>query len=326
VVSQLPAATGADDGDACVLVDAGTGRTAVYIFDESAGNWERSIATFAVGARIDRASASADVTIDGVEHEDVPVVTRLPAEHTQGTDTLVIRDILGRETVYNWDAESSAWERVAAAPEMGNVYQRFTVELPGGNFTGRAQVVASTSEITRPMPGQVVAVTGTDGNVASLQRYVNGEWVTIHEFKAAATTPPATPPAGTGSGAGAGAGTTPPLVEPVLTEAQLGAMIRTGRVRGLGREVVTLSEYANYSIVRINLDGGTPDVSIYQRTGETTADVYFSGRISLRYASTEDVSVVTALPATHAAGQDMVIYHNNLFVWKDNRWIAIAGV
>ncbi|MFA5101014.1 MAG: hypothetical protein WC547_09055, partial [Candidatus Omnitrophota bacterium] len=61
VVSQLPAAAGAEDGDICVFADGN--RTSVYTFDKEAGSWQRSIATLSVGAQIVGDSMSADVTI-----------------------------------------------------------------------------------------------------------------------------------------------------------------------------------------------------------------------------------------------------------------------
>ncbi|HUM61256.1 MAG TPA: hypothetical protein PLA31_07450 [Clostridia bacterium] len=330
VVSQVPAATGFDDGDMCVVQDGN--RTSVYIFDEEAGSWQRSIATFTVGAQIDRDTMSADVTIDGVEHEDVPVVTHLPAQHTQGQDTVVIRDILGRESVYNWDADSNSWMRVAAAAEMGNVYQQFSVDLPGGTVTGRAQVVTSTDEIARPVHGQIVAVVDAAGEVQGLYRYDRNQWKLVHEFEAEEGSDTGTGGSGAGAGAGAGTGAgtgagpgTTPLAEPNLTPEQLGRRIAMGRhIQGQGREIISMDRYANYIIISINVDGGTNDVRIYQKLDEPTADVFFSGSLASQYTSQQDVTVVSTLPSNPATGQTMVIYKYNLYVWKDNAWKPIV--
>lgn len=182
VFENVPSATGADNGDLCVVRDAHTGRASVYVFDAESQTWERSRATYSLAAKIDRASMTADVTIDGVAHADVPVVTLLPQEHAQGQDIIVVRNPLGKEKVYQWDEETKKWTRLDDAPELGNVYQQFKVDLPGDDFTGTAQLVASTDEIERPRQGMIVAVTDAAGNAAKLYRYTNGEWKLIKEL------------------------------------------------------------------------------------------------------------------------------------------------
>ncbi len=183
VYSQVPAVTGAHNGDACVVVNPTNGRELVYIFDSESNAWERSTASYSLSATVDRASAVADVTIDGVLHEDVKVVAHLPEEHTQGQDIIVVRSpFFGREKVYVWNAQTNSWDRVAQAAELGKIYQQFAVMLPGGEFTASAQVVGSVDEISRPRQGQVVAVTDASGNADKLYRYDNGEWKLIKEL------------------------------------------------------------------------------------------------------------------------------------------------
>lgn len=182
VFGGVPSAAGADNGDICVVRNTDTGRESVYIFDAESNAWQRSIATLSLSAKIDRASMVVDVTIDGVVHEDAAVVTHLPQEHTQGQDIIVVRNLLGKEKVYQWDEESKKWTRLDDAPELGHVYQQFKVDLPGEDFTGTARLVASADEIERPRQGSIVAVTDATGNAAKLYRYNNGEWKLIKEL------------------------------------------------------------------------------------------------------------------------------------------------
>jgi len=262
----------------------------------------------------------------------VTVVTQLLEKQTKGQETVVIRNILGRESVYNWEADSNSWMRVVAAAEMGNVYQQFSVDLPGGTVTGRAQVVTSTDEIARPVHGQIVAVVDAAGEVQGLYRYDRNQWKLVHEFEAEEGSDTGTGGSGAGAGAGAGTGAgtgagpgTTPLAEPNLTPEQLGRRIAMGRhIQGQGREIISMDRYANYIIISINVDGGTNDVRIYQKLDEPTADVFFSGSLASQYTSQQDVTVVSTLPSNPATGQTMVIYKYNLYVWKDNAWKPIV--
>ncbi|MDD4940903.1 MAG: hypothetical protein PHS64_04540 [Candidatus Omnitrophica bacterium] len=182
VFGGVPSSAGADNGDICIVRNIDTGRESVYIFDAESNAWQRSIATLSLSAKIDRASMAVDVTIDGVVHEDAAVVMHLPQEHTQGRDIIVVRNLLGKEKVYQWDEESKKWTRLDDAPELGHVYQQFKIDLPGEDFSGTARLVASTDEIERPRQGLIVAVTDATGNAAKLYRYNNGEWKLIKEL------------------------------------------------------------------------------------------------------------------------------------------------